>query len=302
MTYSLTTGNEQTQMTNFPNVGQEIEKTRALQEVQGAIFMARQFPRNEVQAQRKILESAKRLTLAEKATYCYPRGGQQVKGPSVRAAENIAKIWGNISYGIKELSQNIAEHSSEVLAYAWDLETNVRAERIFKVPHTRYTKNGGNQILTDPRDIYEKIANDGARRKRAVLLEILPGDVVEDFLNECEKTLIGSNTKPLKERISDMLKVFEELGVTQEMIEKRIGTKCDNFIPKNIVDLGSIYNSIKNNFAPIEQYFEMPSPAEKQLECAEKKLLSKKTKKDETQEMEITPEMEALANEYFEEE
>lgn len=302
MTYSLTTGNEQTQMTNFPNVGQEIEKTRALQEVQGAIFMARQFPRNEVQAQRKILESAKRLTLAEKATYCYPRGGQQVKGPSVRAAENIAKIWGNISYGIKELSQNIAEHSSEVLAYAWDLETNVRAERIFKVPHTRYTKNGGNQILTDPRDIYERIANDGARRKRAVLLEILPGDVVEDFLNECEKTLIGSNTKPLKERISDMLKVFEELGVTQEMIEKRIGTKCDNFIPKNIVDLGSIYNSIKNNFAPIEQYFEMPSPAEKQLEGAEKKLLNKKTKKDETQEMEITPEMEALANEYFEEE
>lgn len=302
MTYSLTTGNEQTQMTNFPNVGQEIEKTRALQEVQGAIFMARQFPRNEVQAQRKILESAKRLTLAEKATYCYPRGGQQIKGPSVRAAENIAKIWGNISYGIKELSQNIAEHSSEVLAYAWDLETNVRAERIFKVPHTRYTKNGGNQILTDPRDIYERIANDGARRKRAVLLEILPGDVVEDFLNECEKTLIGSNTKPLKERISDMLKVFEELGVTQEMIEKRIGTKCDNFIPKNIVDLGSIYNSIKNNFAPIEQYFEMPSPAEKQLEGAEKKLLSKKTKKDETQEMEITPEMEALANGYFEEE
>lgn len=302
MTYSLTTGNEQTQMTNFPNVGQEIEKTRALQEVQGAIFMARQFPRNEVQAQRKILESAKRLNLAEKATYCFPRGGQQIKGPSVRAAENIAKIWGNISYGIKELSQNIAEHSSEVLAYAWDLETNVRAERIFKVPHTRYTKNGGNHILTDPRDIYERIANDGARRKRAVLLEILPDDVVEDFLNECEKTLIGSNTKPLKERISDMLKVFEELGVTQEMIEKRIGTKCDNFIPKNIVDLGSIYNSIKNNFAPIEQYFEMPSPAEKQLEGAEKKLLSKKTKKDEAQEMEITPEMEALANEYFEEE
>lgn len=175
--------------------------------------MARQFPRNEMLACRKIMESAKRLTLAEKATYCYPRGGQQIKGPSVRAAEAIAKYWGNISYGIKELSQNTAEHTSEVLAFAWDLESNVRAERIFKVPHTRYTKNGGNQVLTDPRDIYERIANDGARRKRAVLLEILPGDVVEDFLNECEKTLVGSNTKPLKERVTDMLKMFEELGV-----------------------------------------------------------------------------------------
>lgn len=292
------TENESSNTAQFANVGQEVEKTRALQEVQGAIFMARQFPRNEVLAARKIMESAKRLTLAEKATYCFPRGGQQVKGASVRAAEAIAKYWGNISYGIKELSQNTADHSSEVLAYAWDLESNVRAERVFKVPHIRYSKAGGNTILTDPRDIYEKIANDGARRKRAVLLEILPGDVVEDFLNECEKTLIGSNTKPLKERVNDMLKMFEELGVTQEMIEKRVGTKCDNFIPKNIVDLGGVYNSIKNNFAPLSQFFDVPSEAEKQREDVEKKLTAKKSKK--TEGMEIDPELEAMANDYFE--
>lgn len=292
------TENESSNTTQFANVGQEVEKTRALQEVQGAIFMARQFPRNEVLAARKIMESAKRLTLAEKATYCFPRGGQQVKGASVRAAEAIAKYWGNISYGIKELSQNTADHSSEVLAYAWDLESNVRAERVFKVPHIRYSKSGGNTILTDPRDIYEKIANDGARRKRAVLLEILPGDVVEDFLNECEKTLIGSNTKPLKERVNDMIKMFEELGVTQEMIEKRVGTKCDNFIPKNIVDLGGVYNSIKNNFAPLSRFFDVPSEAEKQREDAEKKLTAKKSKK--TEGMEIDPELEAMANDYFE--
>lgn len=292
------TENESSNTAQFANVGQEVEKTRALQEVQGAIFMARQFPRNEVLAARKIMESAKRLTLAEKATYCFPRGGQQVKGASVRAAEAIAKYWGNISYGIKELSQNTADHSSEVLAYAWDLESNVRAERVFKVPHIRYSKAGGNTILTDPRDIYEKIANDGARRKRAVLLEILPGDVVEDFLNECEKTLIGSNTKPLKERVNDMLKMFEELGVTQEMIEKSVGTKCDNFIPKNIVDLGGVYNSIKNNFAPLSQFFDVPSEAEKQREDVEKKLTAKKSKK--TEGMEIDPEFEAMANDYFE--
>ena len=71
-----------------------------------------------------------------------------------------------------------------------------------------------------------------------------------------------------------MLKMFEELGVTQEMIEKRVGTKCDNFIAKNIVDLGSIYNSIKNNFAPVEQYFEVPTAAEKQKEETEAKLKS----------------------------
>ena len=238
------------QITHFNSVQNEVEKSRALQEVQGAIVMARKFPRDEFVAMKKILEAAKRITLAEKAIYMYPRGGQQIKGASIRTAETIAKYWGNLSFGIKELTQNTANHTSEVMAYAWDLESNVRQERIFKV------------------QIYEKVANDGARRLRACILGILPSDVVEDFLTECEKTLEGSSEKPLKERIKDMLKKFEELGVTKEMIEKRIGTKTSNFIAKNIVDLGSVYNSIKNNFAPVEQYFDMPTLAETQIEAS----------------------------------
>lgn len=250
--------------TQFSNVGQEVEKTRALQEVQGAIIMARRFPRDETKAYRKVMESAKRLSLAEKALYCYPRGGQQVKGPSIRTAETIAKYWGNLSYGIKELSQSNAEHSSEMMAYCWDLESNVRVERIFKVPHIRDTKQGP-KLLTDARDIYEKTANDGARRLRAAILEVLPADIVEDFIKNCEKTLEGSSDKPIKERVQDMLERFADLGVTQDMIEERIGTKTDNFIAKNIVDLGAIYNSIKNNFAPVEQYFNIPTAAEKEV-------------------------------------
>ena len=220
------------------------------------------------------MDSARRLSLAEKAMYCYPRGCQQIKGASIRTAEILAKYWGNLSYGMKELRQNSAEHSSEIMVYYWDLESNVRAERVFKVPHIRDTKSGS-WILTDARDIYERTANDGARRLRAVILEVLPSDIVEDFLKACERTLEDSSDKPIKDRVRDMLKAFEEIGVTQEMVEKRIGTKTDNFIAKNIVDLGAVYNSIKNNFAPIEQYFEIPTKAEVQKEKTETKLKSK---------------------------
>lgn len=266
---------ERSQITQFNSVSNEVEKSRALQEVQGAIVMARKFPRDEFLAMKKIIEAAKRNSLAEKAIYAYPRGGQQVKGASIRTAETIAKYWGNLSFGIKELNQNSADHSSEVMAYAWDLESNVRQERIFKVQHIRYSKSGGNTVLTDPRDIYEKVANDGARRLRACILGILPSDVVEDFITECEKTLEGNSEKPLKERIKDMLKKFEDLGVTKEMVEKRVGTKSSNFIAKNIVDLGAVYNSIKNNFAPIDQYFEIPTLAETQIEASTLKIEAK---------------------------
>ena len=285
----LTETQETANVSTFGNVGQEVEKTRALQEVQAAIFMARQFPRDEARASRRILEAGKRLSLAEKAIYCYPRGGQQIKGASIRTAETIAKYWGNLSYGIKELSQNAGEHSSEMMAYCWDLESNVRVERIFKVQHIRDTKQG-TKLLTDARDIYEKTANDGARRLRAAILEVLPADIVEDFLKVCEKTIEGSSDKPLKDRIKDMLGKFEELGVTQDMIEQRIGTKADNFIAKNLVDLGSIYNSIRNNFAPVDQYFEMPTKAEKEADKTTKNLKNKSTGADKKSFTEPSPE------------
>lgn len=249
------------------NIQTEVEKTRVLQEVQAMVLVARQCPRNEVLATKKIMEAAKRKNLAENAMYAYPRGGQIVKGPSIRTAETIAKYWGNVSYGIKELSQDSKNNVSEVMAYAWDLETNVRQEKVFKVPHKR-DKRGGGQILTDSRDIYEITANMGARRLRACLLGIIPTDIIEDFLAECEKTLAGNNNEPLKVRVMNMVQAFEGLGVTQEMIEKRLGCKADSFIEKHLVDLRAIYKSIKDNFQTIDAYFDTGKKKTKHAEVS----------------------------------
>jgi hypothetical protein len=47
---------------------------------------------------------------------------------------------------------------------------------------------GGYQ-LKDERDIYELMANQSQRRVRAAILEIIPGDIIEDAVSECEKTM-----------------------------------------------------------------------------------------------------------------
>ena len=233
----------------------EVEKTRVLQEVQAQVLVAQKCPRDEQKAYKRIMDSAKRMSLAENAIYCYPRGGQTVKGASIRTAETIAKYWGNLAYGIKELSQDNETKTSEVMAYCWDLENNVRAEKVFKVKHRRTTKKGA-YYLEDDRDIYELTANMGARRLRACILNIVPIDIVEDFLEACQKTIAGANDKPLKERVRDMIQAFEQIGVTQNQIEKRIGTKADCFIEQNLVVLRGIYKAIKDNFGKIEDYFE----------------------------------------------
>lgn len=248
----------------------QVEISRAVQEVQAAVLVAQKMPRDEIRARKRILDAAKRPTLAENASYCYPRGGQTVTGPSIRAAETLAKYWGNISYGTKELNQDLANHTSEMLAYAWDLETNTRVEKVFQVQHKR-DKRSGSVMLSDSRDIYELTANQGARRVRACILGVLPSDIVEDFIKECDKTLEGSNDVPLKDRVRAMIESFEKLGVTQDMIEQRLGCKADVIIPKQLADLRKVYTSIKDNFGKIGDYFKTndikePEAAENVLE------------------------------------
>ncbi|MEN2666010.1 hypothetical protein AAHO55_01620 [Listeria aquatica] len=145
--------------------------SREMEEVKGQIFMAKQFPRDVFAAENRIKDACKRPALAHSAIYSYPRGGTKVTGPSIRLAEVVAQNWGNMAFGIKELEQKNGE--STAMAYAWDLETNVRQEKIFTVKHQRKA-NGKIQTLTDPRDIYELVANNGARRLRACVMGIIP--------------------------------------------------------------------------------------------------------------------------------
>ncbi|KAJ72484.1 hypothetical protein M222_2254 [Enterococcus faecalis AZ19] len=256
--------NEFTKQQSNPSHGvmTNVSVSREMEEVKGQIFMAKQFPRNPFEAEKRILDSCKRKSLASTAMYSYPRGNTNVQGPSIRLAEVLAQNWGNISFGVKELEQRPGE--SVAMAYAWDVETNTRQEKIFTVPHLRHTKYGS-KLLEDPRDIYEMVANNGSRRLRACILGVIPGDIVELAIEECNKTLAGENASPLKDRLSRAFTAFkEDFDVTQEMIEEYFGYASNNFSEKNFSDLIGIYNSLKDGLTKVHEYFEKPS-AEKKI-------------------------------------
>ena len=238
----------------------EMMISRQAQEVQAAMVVAKRFPRDEVESYNRIMRACQRKTLAESAMYEYPRGGTKVTGPSIRLAEAMAQNWGNIDFGIIELEQKNGE--SQVMAYAWDLETNTRQTKIFNVPHVRGTKKG-NVPLTDPRDIYEMVANQGARRLRSCILGVIPGDVVDSAVEECQKTLINGNTEPLIDRVRKGIKLFEDkFSVTQQMIEKYIGCKSEAFSENDMVRLNGVYRSLRDGMAKREDYFDIPLPVD----------------------------------------
>ncbi len=229
-----------------------IEQSRAITEAQGKLVLSKQFPRDEHDVFQKLMVSCQRWGLANIACYSYPRGGQTVTGPSIRLAEEIARLYGNLEYGIKELSNVNGE--SEMEAYAWDLQTNVLSTQKFKVKHER-SKSGGATVLTDSRDIYEITANMGARRLRSRLLSILPPDLVESAVLECRKTLSGNNQIPIQDRVRSMLDQFKKLGVNKDKITKYIECSLDDITEDQVLDLGGIFNSIKNGQTIKDDWF-----------------------------------------------
>src|SRR5580698_3785894 len=169
-----------------------VEQSRAIAEVQAAIVVAQQCPRDITRAERAMRQSCAQKGLAERAFYRYPRAGETITGPSVQLARELARCFGNVQYGVAELRRDDGFGQSEMLAFAWDLETNTRSSTTFIVAHVRDTKEGA-KPLTDMRDIYETNANNGARRLREMIFAILAGWYTADAVAGFYKSLAADD-------------------------------------------------------------------------------------------------------------
>lgn len=238
-------------------------QSRELAETQVKYLLAQRFPRDVVANMDKILNAFTRPTLAEKATYQFARGGQDINGPSIRAAEAIAQQWGNLEQGFRELSRGIAHDGvpfSEVEAYCTDLESRTGKRLQFIVRHWRDTKKGGYK-LTDERDIYELVSNQAQRRVRACILAVIPGDVTEAAMAQADVT-VRAKADVSPEATKKLLEAFAEFGVSKEQIEKRIQRRVDAIQPAQVISLRRIYASLRDDMSTVGDWFEQETNPE----------------------------------------
>ena len=236
-----------------------VQSQKEVAEIQAQMVIAQKFPRNEKKACDKIINACSRPSLAEKALYQYARGGTDVSGLSIRMAEALAIAWKNIKFGVEELERKSKESICE--AFAIDLEANVKVSKKFVVRHFRETKRGSYKLESD-RDIGELIANQGARKVRACILALIPADVQEVAIQTVHSTL-KSAVEITPEKIKGMVDAFKPFGVTKEMLEARIQRRLDTITPALMVNLGKIYNSLKDGMSQPSEWFEMPTTEKK---------------------------------------
>ena len=119
----------------------------------------------------------------------------------------------------------------------------------------RFTKKG-TKSLTDPRDIYEHTANFAARRLRACILGVIPQDIIDEAQDACEATLKSGDGVPLEDRIRKMLVAFDGVGVTKELIEKRIGHNSESINATELVGLQKIFISLRDGMSKRGDWFD----------------------------------------------
>jgi len=231
-----------------------VGSARETAEVQSMMVMARRFPRDEMTVMDRILQACTRPSLAEGALYEYARGGTDIRGPSVRLAECIAQYWGHLDFGWRVLEERPG--ATKVQTFAWDMQTGTRCQMVFDVVHEMGLKGGNKKTLHDPRDIYEHVANAAARRLRACILRVVPGDVVEAAVRQCEKTLT-TKVDITPERITAMLTQFADYGVTKGAIERRLQRRLEAVTPGLFAQLGKIFTSLRDGISQPSDWFDL---------------------------------------------
>ena len=231
-----------------------VEQSRAVAEVQAAVIVAQQRPRDIGHARALMQDSCSQMGLAERAFYRYPRGGETVSGESIHLARELARCFQNVQYSVDELRRDDVKGESEMQAWAWDLETNVRSSIKFIVPHRRDTK-GGSKPLVDLRDVYENNANMGARRLREQIFAVLPPQFIEEAKDECYKTLQRGDDKPVEERVAGAIAVFDEMGISKGMLEQKLGRPADQWTPFDLAQLTVTRKSLRRGEVTVADEF-----------------------------------------------
>lgn len=232
-----------------------VEQARAVAEVAAAVRVAQDFPRDMERALEQMRLSCSQKSLAERAFYSLPRAGGKVEGSTVHLARELARCFGNVEYGIRETRRDDEAGVSEVLAWAWDVENNVRQSRGFVVPHARMAR-GARQTLTDLSDIANNNNSVAARALRECILTLLPVWFRDEAESLAARTLAGDTDLPLPKRIGDAVAWFgREFDVTAQQLEARLGKPRSKWTASELAVLSVVGSEIGRGEKSIEDEF-----------------------------------------------
>lgn len=235
------------------------EQARAA--IQARYVMALQRPRDIDDARVRLLAECKRRGMAEAAIYRKPIGRSHVEGPSIRLAEVALRCFRNVLVEVAIIHDD--EEKRIVRVSCTDLESNLTypTEKVItKTVERRQLRDGmekvGERVNTQGQTVYivratedDLLVKEAAIVSKAIRtngLRLIPGDLLDEAIATCKATLEADAAKdPAAER-KRLADAFAALGVAPGMLNDYLGHPLASITPAEIVDLRSVYRSLKD--------------------------------------------------------
>ncbi len=244
---------------------------RVTAEIQARSIVALKRPRDVMQFRSRLLEAAKRPSFAECAEYAKPIGSKRneqtgewekkyARGPSIRFVEEALRCFGNNSSDVMVTeddadSRTIRVTSSDLennVTFASDITVSKQVERSKlkegqKALGTRTNTYGDKVYIIEATEdeLATKQAANASKAIRTNGARLLPGDIVEEAIRLCKKTLADDTAKDPTRALKNLVDAFGAIGVKPEHLAEFLGHAVAECTAEEMGDLRDIGMGIK---------------------------------------------------------
>ncbi len=251
----MSNGSKQNELVTASPVGLELlDDSEALgaisrAEIDMQITTAKAYPRVPT----RIVEEAQAIACqsVEAATACnyyLPHGDGGIEGPSIRLAEIMYSVYGNLRAGAR--ISGIGAKFVTATGFAHDLEKNI----VYQGDTKRRITNKNGTRYND--DLIQKTCNAAASIAfRQAIFKVIPSVFVNEVYQAALKFAKGGE-KTLMARRVQCATYFSKWGVTREMLAEAIGADDFDLIEtEDLTKLGGIITAIREGDTSIDQVF-----------------------------------------------
>ena len=240
-------------------------------EVEARFIVARANPRDMDEVRLRLLKECSRPGFAEVARYTLPRSGKAVSGPTIRFAEAVARLVGNLV-----VTTPLAYEDDEKRIFrvtATDLETNATYSLdvpVTKVIERRSVKEGqevmGTRQNSTGQMVYLVAATDDelvmkqasaiSKAVRNLVLRLTPADIIEECMERVIDTQQKKDATDPDAARKKLLDAFGAMGVKPAQLRELVGQELDTLSPAQLVDLRGLFAAIRDGQITIAQALE----------------------------------------------
>lgn len=250
-------GAQQLQRTGETAIAAVAAQAQAM--IQARYIMAVQRPRDLDEVRVKLLKACERPGFAESAWYRKPVG-KGVEGLTIRFAEEASRCMTNISKDAMVVYED--DDQRIVRIFVTDLESNdsnsldvvvTKTVERSKVPDgetpLRVRTNAAGKptfiLRATDDDVLVKQQSLLSRIRRNLIIQVLPGDIVDEARRRIKEIRLGDAAKDpegAKKKVAD---AFAGIGVMPADLKKYLGHDLASCSPNEIVDLRAVFTAIK---------------------------------------------------------